>query len=80
MVKISVTVNADYMADGRLMPRFVTYEDGIRRRVERVIDVRQEASLKEGGDGQRYLCLIGGRRLYLFFEDGRWYACSELTS
>lgn len=37
------------------------------------MDVRRAASLKAGGTGLRYRCLIGGRERYLFFEDPRWF-------
>ena len=37
------------------------------------MDVRRAASLKAGGTGLRYRCLIGGRERNLFYEDPRWF-------
>jgi hypothetical protein len=41
--------------------------------VDRLIDVRQAASLKGGGVGIRYTCNIMGKRVYLYDDEGKWF-------
>lgn len=68
-----VSVEARFDEDGGLRPLCVIWEDGRRFPIDRVTDVRRAASLKAGGTGLRYRCLIGGRERYLFYEDPRWF-------
>ncbi len=58
---------------GAMHPTAVRWEDGRRFEIVRVSDVRRAASLKAGGTGIRYRCLIGARETYLYFEDPRWF-------
>jgi hypothetical protein len=40
---------------------------------DRVTNIRQAASLKAGGSGIRYTCMVHGRQTYLFYEEDRWF-------
>ncbi|HBK69351.1 MAG TPA: hypothetical protein DDZ91_11970 [Firmicutes bacterium] len=71
--KVYVDVLAVFNQEGELRPLALKWEDGRRYPVDRVIDVRQAASLKAGGTGIRYTCKIRGKQTYLFFEEGRWW-------
>ena len=72
--KIYVRVNADFMEDGRIMPRFLVWEDGTKFEIDKVTDIRQAASLKAGGCGMRFACMIRGEVHYLFYEGNfRWF-------
>ena len=72
--KIYVQVTADFMPDGYLRPVRVTWEDGRHFDVDRVLDIRRAASLKAGGYGIRYTCMISGRPHYLFYEENyKWF-------
>ena len=71
--KIYVKVRADHLLNGTVRPLMVRAEDGPVIRIDRVLDVRQAASLKAGGQGLRYLCQTQGRELKLFFEDPYWF-------
>ena len=75
--KVYVAVKADFRADGAMLPREITWEDGHKYEIDRVTDIR-----KAGGQGDRYTVMIGGRQSYLFFERsaeltgnniGRWF-------
>ncbi len=59
--------------DGNVSPVSVTWSDGRVFEIDRIMDVRQAASLKVGGTGLRYLVRIGQRTTYLFFENPRWF-------
>ena len=80
--KVYVAVKADFNKDGIMLPRELTWEDGTRYEIDRVLDIRQAAALKAGGQGDRYTVRIKGKQSYLFFERstnqtgnqlGRWF-------
>ena len=81
-VKVYVQVNADFNADGVMLPRVLIWEDGEKYVVDRVVDIRQAAARKAGGQGDRYTIEVRGQISYLFFERvpqltgnviGRWF-------
>ena len=67
-VKVYVAVKADFAENGKMIPREITWEDGSKYEIDRVLDVRQAAAMKAGGQGDRYAVRIGGQQSYLFFE------------
>ena len=72
--KIYVEVSARFTTDGRLIPESFVWEDGITYEISKIKDVRRAASLKAGGAGQRYTCMVDGREIYLFYEDNNmWF-------
>ena len=72
-MKINLQVNADFDLDGNIRPRAITWEDGRVFEIDRILDVRQAASLKAGGLGIRYICRIRGKEVRLFNEEGHWF-------
>ena len=72
--KVYVEVIADFRPDGSIQPLCVIWEAGRRFEIDRVTDRRRAASLKAGGTGWRYTCMICGRPHYLFYEESnRWF-------
>ena len=80
--KVYVKVSAEFEADGRMLPRSLKWEDGKEYPIDRVVDIRQAAAQKAGGQGDRYTISVGGKQSYLFFERdasitgnvlGRWF-------
>ena len=80
--KVYVLVNADFNADGVMLPKTVIWEDGEKYVIDRVVDIRQAAARKAGGQGDRYTIEVRGQISYLFFERapqltgnviGRWF-------
>lgn len=50
------------------------WEDGQMYEIDRVTDCRRAASLKAGGVGERYTCIVAGIQHYLYYEgDNRWF-------
>ena len=47
--KAYVTVLTEIRADGLMLPRLITWEDGMKYEVDRVIDVRPGYAAKAGG-------------------------------
>ena len=81
-VKVYVDVRVDHSKDGPMLPREITWEDGTKYEIDRIIDIRQAAAMKAGGQGDRYTVMIGGHQSFLFFERsanltgntiGRWF-------
>jgi len=73
MGKTFVKVTAEHDESGRVRPLVLTWTDGRRYAIDRVTDVRQAPSLKGGGLGIRYTCRVGGREVYLFCDEGKWF-------
>lgn len=72
-MKQYVCVTAQFDCEGRIMPMKVHWEDGRTFEIDRITDIRRAASLKAGGAGIRYTCLLLGKQRYLFLEDDRWF-------
>lgn len=68
-----VQVQARFDEDGSLTPLSITWEDGRRFEIDRILDKRQAASLKVGGTGIRYLVRIGNNKTFLYYEGPRWF-------
>lgn len=87
-LKVYVAVKADFRDDGVMLPREITWEDGRKYQIDRVLDIRQASAMKAGGQGDRYTILIQGQKSYLFFERasnqtgnniGRWFVERRIT-
>ena len=72
-----VNVMAEFTKDGRLLPRSFIWKDGQIYEIQRVTDVRRAASLKAGGIGIRYTCIVNGRESHLFYEDNNMWFMEE---
>ncbi len=77
-----MAVKVDFAANGTLLPRIITWEDGEKYEIDRIIDIRQAVAMKAGGQGDRYTIMIRGNQSYLFFgrnasltgnNIGRWF-------
>ena len=72
MTKKFVRVLADIDECGKKTPKMLIYND-TKFEIDRVLDVRNSASFKVGGFGERYTIRIGSNVTYLFYENGRWF-------
>ena len=81
-LKVYVPVDVEFRPDGTMLPRIIVWEDGTRYEIDRVVDIRQAAAMRAGGQGDRYTVMIDGKQSYLFFERsasltgnniGRWF-------
>ena len=61
--KIYVDVNATFTKDGMLLPKSFVWEDGVEYEISKVKDIRRAASLKAGGAGMRYTCVVDGESI-----------------
>ena len=69
--KAYITVNEDRLEDGTIIPRAITWEDGQRFEIVRVIETCKAASTKAGGTGLRFTIRVEGSRkpTFLWLED-----------
>ena len=80
--KVFVAVDASFKEDGTMLPQVITWEDGTRYEIDRIMEICSAAAMKAGGRGDRYTVRVRGRESYLFFERnctptgnniGRWF-------
>ncbi len=72
--KVYVDVLAEFTKDGLLIPKQITWEDGRKYEITRVVDIKRMASTKAGGVGERYLCVVNNKRVSLYYEDNnKWF-------
>ncbi len=80
--KVYVPVEVQFRADGTMLPKEITWEDGTKYEIDRILDIRQAAAMKAGGQGDRYTIVVNGKQSFLFFERipnqsgnniGRWF-------
>lgn len=72
--KVYVDVTAVFSKEGQLKPVSVKWQDGHIYEIQRITDIRRAASLKAGGAGMRYTCIIDGKESHLFYEDNNmWF-------
>lgn len=72
--KMYVDIFAEFTKEGRLVPKSIKWQDGTVYEIEKIKDVRRTVSLKAGGAGTRYTCMIWGKEKHLFYEDNnKWF-------
>jgi len=75
--KVYVSVIEVRHKDARLLPLALVWENGVRYKINKVLDIRPAASLKAGGAGIRYKIRVGDRVTYLFLEEcktgAKWF-------
>ncbi len=71
--KTYVTVKACFNPEGEISPEAVIWEDGRSFDIDRVTEVRMAASLKGGGCGIRYTCMIKGKETFIFLDGSKWF-------
>lgn len=73
MGKTFVKVTAEHDEKGQIKPLVITWTDGAKYEIDKVLDVRQAPSLKGGGLGIRYTCRVRSKQFYLFCDEGKWF-------
>lgn len=74
MSKVYVDVLAEFSKEGMLIPKSIKWTDGKTYQIDRIKDKRRAASLKAGGAGERYTCMVQGKEVYLYYEDNNmWF-------
>ncbi len=72
--KVYVEVEVTHKVDGSARPNLITFENGEKYEIDRVIHSCRAASTKVGGMGIRYTVQICGKPTFLYDEEnGRWF-------
>ncbi len=72
-MKKYIKVTATFDCDGNLIPEYIYWGENQRYPIDKITDIRYASSLKAGGAGIRYTCIILGKERYLFLEENRWF-------
>jgi len=73
MSKVFVEITARHDINGNIRPLTIKWEDDRIFAVDRLLDVRQAPSIKDGGLGTRYTCRIRNKEVYLFDDECKWF-------
>ena len=68
-----VGVVAEFDAEGGIWPQAILWEDGRRFPISKIVQVSRRASLRAGGAGLRFICMIGRKRVPLYYENPMWF-------
>ena len=68
-----VSVNATFEKDGSIIPKSIVWTDNKTFTIDKITNICCAASLKAGGAGIRYTCIISNKQTYLFLEKDRWF-------
>lgn len=72
MSKKFVRVLADIDENGKKTPKLIIFDE-IKYEIDKILDIKNCASFKAGGFGERYKIRIGQNITYLYYENGRWF-------
>ena len=75
--KVYVSVTAVFTKEGKLVPKSFVWKNGHAYDIQKVTDVRRAASLRAGGAGLRYTCIVDGRESHLFYEENNLWFVEE---
>ena len=75
--KVYVSVTAVFTKEGKLVPKSFVWKNGHVYDIQKVTDVRRAASLRAGGAGLRYTCIVDGRESHLFYEENNLWFVEE---
>ena len=68
-----VAVNAIFHKDGSIVPNSIIWKDGKVFNIDKITNICNAVSLKAGGAGIRYTCIISNKQTYLFLEKDKWF-------
>lgn len=68
-----VEVIAHVSSQGVITPLSIRWEDGRNYKIGRVLRADRLGATKAGGWGVRYKVWIGGREMFLYFHESRWF-------
>ena len=72
-MKRYVKVLASFSEEGDLTPVQITWKDGRKYDIDRVLKKERQASRRAGGAGIMYTCRIRGQEVHLFYEVDKWF-------
>ena len=74
-----VSVNARFLEDGSIIPLSILWDEETTFPIDKITIICCAASMKAGGAGIRYTCMINGTQKYLFLEKDKWFVEAKDT-
>ena len=72
--KVYVDVVVYFTREGQVRPLSFLWEDGSRYEIDKIKSIKRAASMKAGGRGVLYKCMIRGRESNLYYEgNNKWF-------
>ena len=72
-----IPASSQQLAKYRVIPLKLLTEDGDTIIIDKITDIRREASTKAGGLGERYTCLATSgkvqKQIYVYKDEDEWY-------
>lgn len=78
MGRKDISVIAKFSTSGNVTPISILWEDGRTFEIDHITDIRKAASLKAGGIGMRYTCMIRNRQRYIYKDEDKWFMETEV--
>lgn len=72
MEKKFVRCLVEFDENGVKTPKQIVFNDKTFV-VDKVLEIKNCASFKVGGIGERYLVRINNKQTFIFFEEGKWF-------
>lgn len=72
MEKKFVRCLVEFDENGVKTPKQIVFNDKTFV-VDKVLEIKNCASFKVGGIGERYLIRINNKQTFIFFEEGKWF-------
>ncbi len=74
MEKKYIKVVAIINEDGKMLPTNIIWEDDRNFSIDKILDIRREASIKYGAIGTRYICKVHGKEISLYNDNtNKWF-------
>lgn len=74
--KVKVSVNLSWDENGIKHPTEIVLDERVYP-IDKVLAVRNSASLRTGGFGERYTIRICSKQYFLFFEEPFWWLLKD---
>lgn len=71
--KVYVKVLLETDENGNITPVEITWENGRKYTVDKVIDIRRACATKVGGTAIRYQISVCGKHTFLYNDGGKWF-------
>lgn len=68
-----VEVIGKFEKNGDILPLCIVWHNGVKYKIERILQRCPANSLKANKKGMRYTCVIQNQRRYLYYDQNRWF-------
>ena len=73
IMKRYVKIDVSFDEEGLMKPLRIYWNNNIKYEIDKVLDCKQAASFKAGGQGIRYTVRICGKERFVWYENPKWF-------